>query len=297
MSHATLDRVAMTCAELWGGNRKTTRSVELPGIAAWVYSNPVDGADVGGDLHYLSVCRHGILSRVALADVSGHGPAVSSMAEALHGLMREHIEEWDQTDFVTALNLAFHGVIDTNTYATAGVLGFYRTLRKLVFTNAGHLPPLWYRRADRAWGWLEHLGGAREGRVAGLPVGMIEGTVYRQTVVTVDPFDMLVLYTDGVTEAQDPSGLELGLDRLMGWAQRLPVHSPEAAGTALLDLLGAFRKGPPRDDETLIVLQILEGQDDASTLARLCGNDPRGCRLSTADLSSGPRALLGGAQL
>jgi sigma-B regulation protein RsbU (phosphoserine phosphatase) len=232
--------------------------VELAGINAWVYSNPLGRAEAGGDLHFLSICNLGILTRVALADVSGHGHGVSALADQLHGLMQKYIEAWDQSAFVRELNLAFHQGAANATYATVAVLGYYRSKGQLVFTNAGHLPPLWYHYGDGSWGWLEESRSSRRGQIAGLPVGLIRGTDYRQTVVTLAASDVLVLYTDGITEAQNGSGGELGRERLREWVRDLPVDSPAAIGEGLLDRLTRFRHGPPRDDETLIVLQRLE---------------------------------------
>src|SRR5438105_8859126 len=85
----------LTCRDVWGGNNRVNQIIELPGLAGWVYSNPVEPAAVGGDVHYFSVCSEGILSRFALADVSGHGQASSSTANRLRELIRKYIDVWD----------------------------------------------------------------------------------------------------------------------------------------------------------------------------------------------------------
>src|SRR5689334_19327112 len=79
----------LACTEVWGGNRKVIRSVKLPSLVAWVASAPVDDGEGGGDLHFLSVCDFDLLSRIALADVSGHGRDVNAVTQTLHKLMRE----------------------------------------------------------------------------------------------------------------------------------------------------------------------------------------------------------------
>src|SRR5215510_329913 len=71
---------ALACMEVWGTNRSVNRTVDLPELTAWVYSKPADGEN-GGDVHYLSVCGQAVLSRVVLADVSGHGAQVSGSAQ------------------------------------------------------------------------------------------------------------------------------------------------------------------------------------------------------------------------
>src|SRR5712691_10424906 len=88
------------CSEIWGANCNVAHSVELPGLQGWVYSAPIELGKDGGDIHYLSVCEQGVLCRVALADVSGHGQAVAVAAARLLGLMRRHINRGQQRDFL-----------------------------------------------------------------------------------------------------------------------------------------------------------------------------------------------------
>ena len=253
---------ALVCMEVWGGNRSVTRTVELLDLTAWVYSNPAGSQDAGGDIYYLSVCGQAVLSRVILADVSGHGAEVSAPAQVLHALMREHINTWDQTDFVRGLNKSFRGCVASGKYATALVLGVLRDTGETAFTNAGHLPPLWYRSKTATWNWLDEEACDAGGPtlkvacgVEGLPVGLIQGTKYRQTLIQLDPDDILVLYTDGITEAEDASGEMLGRDRLMEWIRAAPTDGPAAVGQFLLRRLGEFRKENLIDDETMIAIQ------------------------------------------
>jgi sigma-B regulation protein RsbU (phosphoserine phosphatase) len=242
----------LVCTEVWGGNRKVNRTVKLPSLMAWVASNPINDGEGGGDLHYMSVCDYDLISRVALADVSGHGHDVSAVTQTLRELMHQNINHWDQSDFMRGLNDAFN---KSRKYATAIVLSFHRITGRLAFSNAGHPPPLWYHAAQRSWGWLEERNDPQLKKVAGLPVGLIPGTDYSQTVVTLDPSDVLVLYTDGITEAENEAGQELGRERLLDWARRAPGDSAKALGEHLLQRLESFRGGLRNDDETLLVLQ------------------------------------------
>lgn len=77
----------LACMEVWGGNRKVAHPVQLPGLAGWIYSSPLEPATSGGDVHYLSVCDQDVLARVAVADVVGHGQAASLLTEKLRALM------------------------------------------------------------------------------------------------------------------------------------------------------------------------------------------------------------------
>jgi serine phosphatase RsbU (regulator of sigma subunit) len=202
----------------------------------------------------MSVCDHDLISRVALADVSGHGRVVSAMTETLQRLMRDNIDVWDESDFMRGLNGAF-ALSGQNKYATAIVLSFHRITGRLAFSNAGHLPPLWYHARYKTWGWLKENDDCRANNGSGLPIGLIPGTDYCQTAVKFEPSDLLVLYTDGITEAENDSDQSLDREQLLKWAREAPIGSPEALGRALVQRLESFQGRCRRDDETLIVLQ------------------------------------------
>jgi sigma-B regulation protein RsbU (phosphoserine phosphatase) len=77
--------------------------------------------------------------------------------------------------------------------------------------------------------------------------------------VQLDPGDLLVLYTDGISEARDQSGEQLGLGRLLSIANNLPTHSAAAAGMELLAATARFSgRVPASDDQTVLVLQSRE---------------------------------------
>ena len=169
--------------------------------------------------------------------------------------MHKNINLWDQSDFMRGLNDAFN---KSKKYATAIILSFHRVTGRLAFSNAGHSPPLWFHAGQQSWGWLEEQNNPQLKKVAGLPVGLIPGTDYSQTVVTLKPSDILVLYTDGITESEDGTSRELGREQLLDWARRAPVDSAKALGEDLLRRLDSFRGGLRNDDETLLVLRRKE---------------------------------------
>jgi serine phosphatase RsbU (regulator of sigma subunit) len=246
----------LSCLEVWGGNRNVSALLELPGLLAWVDSHPHESVEGGGDVHYLSACNNGVVARIALADVSGHGESVNGIAETLRQLMRRFVNYWDQSEFVRELNDAFPKDTSGLKYASAVVLGYYRETGELLFTSAGHPPPLWYRAERGAWElMLEDSPSAREA-IEGLPLGLIPGTQYRQTCFALAPGDLVILYTDGLSESFDPQGRELKPAGLLELAARLPVAAPAAAGHALLRAVDGFRAGATAaDDQTIVVLQ------------------------------------------
>lgn len=245
----------LACLEIRGGNERASYSIDLPGMTAWVSCRPLTPARCGGDLHYLSVCSQGFVSRITLADVAGHGELVSSVAVRLREVLRKHSDAWDQSDVVRDLNDSFLAGAGGLEYATAIVLGYYSGTGELLFTNAGHLPPLWYHAAERKWTlMLESSPYSKV--VADLPLGLIPGTPYSQTAVQIGAGDRIVLYTDGVTDSTDHSGAHLDQDGFLALARRVPLSSASQTGQDLIELLDTFRGVvPPNDDETVVVLE------------------------------------------
>jgi sigma-B regulation protein RsbU (phosphoserine phosphatase) len=268
MSESREDVARLACFELWGGNSKAVQAIELPGLLGWIWCAPFGQGDSGGDVHYVSVCSKGQVSRIALADVAGHGESASSVAESLRRILQHHTDNWDQSALMRELNEAFKQDAKGVQFATAVVLGFYLGTGELLFTNAGHLPLLWHHAGSGVWDWLEdHTSYAKD--VAALPLGLISGTIYAQTILDFSPGDTLLLYTDGITESRNEVGAELGHEGLLGLVRSLtvgPLEGPVAFGQALVARLKGFQGiGPQRDDETLIVLQRQPGNGQLRT--------------------------------
>ena len=254
----------LVCSEVWGGNNIVDLTVEVPGFTGWVYSRPLHPAITGGDVYYLVVCSKGLLSRIVLADVAGHGQRVSATALTLRRLLQKHMNAIDQSVLMQEINEAFRREDDPDDvqYATAAVFGYFLKTGELIFTNAGHPRALWYHATANAWDWLHDETPYKQTSVEGVPLGLIAGTEYLQNAVRLGLGDLLVLYTDGISESTNPAGKELGYDGLMRLAKSLPlqtVNSPSAAGQALLSAVRDFRGGAPIfDDESLVVLRRTE---------------------------------------
>src|SRR6478736_2185615 len=77
--------------DIWSGNRSIENEARAPGLQIFVYSQPYRGESRGGDVHYVSLCAGGVLTRLILADVSGHGESVSETSRTLRSQMRRFI--------------------------------------------------------------------------------------------------------------------------------------------------------------------------------------------------------------
>ncbi len=246
----------LECAETWSGNGKTALLVQLPGLDAWVRCVPAGLEEAGGDVHFVSVCPSCVVSRVALADVSGHGHAVASVGTKLRELMQAHLTELQQTGLMRDLNQAVQLELEDTYYASMVAVGFHDRRGLLVVTNAGHPPPLWYRTNLDEWTWLERPQPGSKGAAVDTPLGLLPDISYNRITVKPNVGDLVVLYSDGVSEATNPDGEELGRDGLMAVARQLDVSSAEAFGGRFGEAVREFRRGTPaEDDETIVVLQ------------------------------------------
>lgn len=159
---------------------------------------------VSGDYCDAIVGQHDRL-HVIVGDVSGKGVSAALLMAQLHALFRtlaslapsmEHMfSQVNDTLCKTALATHYATLVGTS----AGSDG------EVTVVNAGHPPPLVYQH-----------GHVSEVDSAGLPLGMFSGQDYRATSVTLDPDDFLVLYSDGITEAENDTGQEFGRERLAG---------------------------------------------------------------------------------
>jgi serine phosphatase RsbU (regulator of sigma subunit) len=165
------------------------------------------------------------------------------------------VNQWDQSTLIRELNENFLKGAQGTPFATALLASFYSESGELLFTSAGHVPPLWYRATTLEWGFLYDSTPLGKD-IVDLPLGLIAGTLYRQTAVQLEPGDLLIFCTDGISESYDESGAQLGLERLLSIARTLPTESAVAAGEGLLAVMARFRGSvPAADDQTVVVLQ------------------------------------------
>jgi sigma-B regulation protein RsbU (phosphoserine phosphatase) len=246
----------MQCMEVWGGSQLTARGVELGGLDTWVYSKPYGQSEYGGDVYYASSCATGRISRLLLADVSGHGISVAATAAELRTLMRRFVNRLDQMEFVRLLNQQFAALSRNGSFATAIVTTFFAPSRRLTVCNAGHPRPLLYRSAQRQWDLLGHLETPAPSAPSNLPLGILHGSKYEQLDVELDAGDCLVSYTDALIESRDADGEMLGEDGLLRLMRLLPdVEPEELIETLLAEIARRYPENLSEDDVTVMVMR------------------------------------------
>ena len=253
----------MRCMEVWGGSQLTDRGVEFGGLDAWVYSKPYGGAQRGGDVYYASSCATGRITRLLLADVSGHGKTVAATAADLRTLMRRFVNRLDQGEFVRLLNLQFGALSRQGAFATAIVTTFFAPSRRLTICNAGHPRPLLYRAATKQWELLTHRESERPIRAAkpsNLPLGIFDVTEYEQFDVELELGDCVVSYTDALSESSDADNEMLGEAGLLRIMHLLGDVEPHALIETLLGEIGQRNPQNLSDDDVTVLVVRANGR-------------------------------------
>ena len=244
----------MQCLEIWGGNQGVEEHFHRPGLDVWVYSCPHENAASGGDVYYLSSCASGRISRMLLADVSGHGPRVSGLARRLRDLMRRHVNSISQAQFVEGMNREFVELNQEGSFATAIVGTFFASTQSIQMSVAGHPRPLLYRQKTRTWELFEiHRDAAVSTGLINTPLGISESVAYGQTRLDLGTGDMILAYTDGVTEAQVTDGKLLETQGLLNLVQTLDATKPDRLLQSLLTSLRDQATAPIGDDLSLLL--------------------------------------------
>jgi sigma-B regulation protein RsbU (phosphoserine phosphatase) len=207
---------------------------------------PLD--EVGGDWYFAESTPSGAVS-LQIADVSGHGLSaafIGSMAKlAMTAAAKEAPHE-----LLGEMNRLLAPQIPTGRFVTMGSCLYDPKSGKVQWARAGHPPALLFRRKS---GEVSKLLGE------GFAVGFFEDSSYSLVEDELEVGDILLMFTDGVTEAQDLSGEAFGMDRL---AAALSRTEPESSGAdmlrSVLDAFDTFRgERLIRDDVTVILLKRL----------------------------------------
>src|SRR5262245_28173744 len=171
------DQHTLQCMEIWGGIEPVERTVATPGLDLWVFSQPFQGDEQGGDVYYVTLCGGGVITRIAVADVSGHGSSVADFSLSLRTMLRKHINQKSQKRLVEQLNRQFAEMAGMRRFATATVATYLASTDRITVSNAGHPCPLYYRATIGSWSLLsQKLGNVT--RLTNLPLGLDDETRY-----------------------------------------------------------------------------------------------------------------------
>ncbi len=212
---------------------------ELQGISFPCY-------EIGGDYYDFIEREDGRLV-IALGDVSGKGTAAALLMSSLHAAIHAQAGSHETlVETISAVNRYLADNIPPNRFVTLFYAELDPASGALSFLNAGHNPPLIVHSA----GPVEQLASG------GLPLGIKRDAEYREGRTQLQMGDVLVIYSDGVTEAASPSGEEFGPTRLYEVVSRNIDASAAGVRDRIESALTKFSQGTQAaDDITLVIVK------------------------------------------
>jgi sigma-B regulation protein RsbU (phosphoserine phosphatase) len=200
---------------------------------------------VGGDYYDYLVFPDGRIG-VLVGDVAGKGMPASLLMSSLQARVQVLFEDGDDlARKIGRLNKAVSANCPDNRFITFFMGVIDPKTGEFVYTNAGHNPPV----VVRADGEFETLTGA-----GGVILGILPLATYQEARTTLNPGDILVLFSDGVTEAADPTDDEYGEERLGALVARMKDRPSEEIVEAIHSTVGAFTQGAPAADDITVVV-------------------------------------------
>ncbi len=219
---------------------------QIPGVTLAGFCRPALG--VGGDYYDLIELEDGRLG-IAVGDVSGKGISAALLMASLRASLRGMTLEGpsDLAKMMYKINRLVYEASASNRYATFFFATYDPATRQLRYVNGGHNPPM----LVRANGTLERL------EAGGLVVGLLPLSAYEEQSLVLQPGDVLVTYTDGISEAMSHDDEEWGEERMLEAIEQARRASAENILNALFQAADQFTaEAPQHDDMTLLILKL-----------------------------------------
>ncbi len=230
------------------------RSLSIPCISCETFYQPAYG--IGGDYYDLLSLPGGRWG-IAIGDVCGKGIGAALLMASLQASLKAQVlhPHLDLSTLIGHVNRLVYECYPEDSFATLFYAEYEPVTRVLKYVNAGHNAPVVVRpRYDSCE--MYHL------KSGGQPIGISPDSELATTIFQFEIGDVLVAYTDGITEAENPRSDQWGEQRLEKLLRSCSQESPERIINGILDEVSAFADGQPqRDDATLVVMSVQEGCD------------------------------------
>ncbi len=233
-----------------------TASIQLAGLCM-----PARG--VGGDYYdFLDLGDRQV--GVALADVAGKGIAAALIMSIVQASLRSLTETRNGSlaELATKMNRLLHRSTGANSYATFFYAQVDEEKKELRYVNAGHNPPMLFRGAG--WETAGHVpfvasvAPVEELATGGTIIGMFAQAAYEEARIELRSGDVLMLFSDGVSEAHDPAEEEFGEERLKELLRKvadLPVN--DMCSAVMGELKKWMQDAPQHDDLTYVLMKVV----------------------------------------
>jgi serine phosphatase RsbU (regulator of sigma subunit) len=224
-------------------------NLSIPGLACETFYKPAQS--IGGDYYdflSLQADRWGI----AIGDVCGKGIGAALLMASLQASLRAQAmrAHSDPSTLIADVDRLVHVASPKHLYASLFYAEYDAATRLLRYVNAGHNAPIVLR-------WKHSQCEVFHLEASGTPLGLLEGSEFISKPFQLEIGDVLIMYTDGITEAENPERELWGQDRLESLLRSCRDHTPAQIARRILDKMLAFANGlPQRDDVTLMVIGV-----------------------------------------
>ncbi|MCI0531167.1 MAG: SpoIIE family protein phosphatase [candidate division Zixibacteria bacterium] len=206
----------------------------------------ISSEQVGGD-YYDFISIEGNQLGIVVGDVSGKGvPAALIMAAFRASLKAEIRNNYAIRTIFQKVNLLLYESLERENFVTA-IYGVLDPQNKIfTYSNAGHNPPM----LVHSNGEIEYLTGG------GLALGILPDSTYQESATRLSEGDLLLLYTDGVTEATNKAKEEYGVTRLVNLLKKHRKQSASELQKTIMESVNKFTRTPTADDLTLVIIKV-----------------------------------------
>lgn len=251
----------LQCMEVRGGHGAASNFFKRPGLDVSIWSQTRQAAEFeGGDMHYITSCASGRITRMLMADVGGINNLFADVARRMRDLMMHNINVIAQTSAVSQISVEMDSTSQQGGFASTLLSTFFAPTRSLTICNAGHPPPLLYRSASGEWSPL------KSDLAEFPPVAEYSGTVepmeYQRFKLKLDVGDMFLFYNNALTECRQRHGRTMGVEGILKLVHRLTEASNRK--NTLRDLIHEIRDShqdnPCGEDATVILGQVTDSR-------------------------------------
>ncbi len=203
----------------------------------------------GGDWWSMSALRDNRCLLV-MGDVTGHGlpsAMLTAVAKASYDVARAALKPLTLDGMLKLMNLGIIESARRQLFMTACAMSFDEQTRELRFANAGHPSPLWVNRH-----------GVQPLALPGAALGMSPVLDVEQRSIQLEIGDLVVLFTDGITEARNRDGEEFGDKRLRALVGSMRDCMPEEICDEVIATVTRFSGGRTEDDQSVLVARVME---------------------------------------
>ena len=242
------------CLEVTGGRMTYQANHEMPGLAMQIYSRQCRHCkQSGGEVHYVSSCASGRITRIMLADICGSEETFRSLScEMRNGLIR-NINSIRQDRVVSDVSKKFREFAGQGGFGTASVATYFAPTRSFEMCNIGNPSPLVYRARERAWQVIH--GDAQESADGNETIDGVYGEdEYRHFKTEFEVDDLIVLYGNTFAQSAFPGGETVGHSRLVEALKDSPNAEPSSRLAHLIQIVQ--EKTLTDEDSTIIVCRV-----------------------------------------